>query len=102
MTVDEDVAADYALMGATIDAHEVVRKDGVFEVWPINWDSVRAFLACETQWRVVSTFNRVMETGLDYSGVDVVLRRLGFGDHVFADLQEMEVEAISIFARAGE
>ncbi|MDR5655410.1 DUF1799 domain-containing protein [Ruixingdingia sedimenti] len=65
---------------------------------PVNWSSVCAFLACETQWRAVATLAGVIWLGLDYPAVDVVLRRQGAPDAVFADLQIMEAAALEVFA----
>lgn len=70
---------------------------------PDNWLSVCAFLACETQWRAIAgMMGGLVWLGLDYSAVDVVLRRLGFDDpdSVFADLQVMEDAALAVFAEA--
>ncbi len=73
--------------------------DGV-AVWDINWPSMLAFLDCETQWRVTSTMAGLHWTGLDYQGVDVVLRRTGAPEHVFADVQDMERAALAAFNEA--
>ena len=74
---------------------------------PINWKSVCAFLACETQWRAVpmtvgnmaAIATSVVWLGLDYAAVDVVLRHTAEGDaEVFADLRVMERAALDAFA----
>lgn len=39
------------------------------EVWPENWATVKAFLALETQWRVVA--GRAI--GLDYAAIPATL-----------------------------
>lgn len=73
---------------------------------PCNWQSVCAFLACETQWRAVpmtvgnmaAIATSVIWLGLDYSAVDVVLRRLSAALDVFADIQVMERAALDVFA----
>jgi hypothetical protein len=36
-----------------------------FEVWPENWEAVRLFIRCQTQWRV-SDGRRI---GLDYGAM---------------------------------
>lgn len=75
----------------------------VFRVWDINAKAMKAFLALTTQWRILCVSGglergRMMWLGLDYSAVDVVLRRLGFhGDQVFRDLRVMEEAAIAAF-----
>ena len=66
-------------------------------MWPENWDSVVAFLACETQWRMASTFSRVWPVGLVYSDVDVVLKRFASPPHVFDDLLFMERAVLKVF-----
>ncbi len=87
-------------MGVTFDTLPVLTGEDAFEVYPINWDALRAFLACETQWRCTATMAGIFWLGLDYLAVDVVLRRLGFPDSVFADLQLMEAEALLILSEA--
>lgn len=67
---------------------------------PSNWDSVMAFLACDTQWRAVAAPSGLIWTGLDYAGVDVALRRHDFPASVFADLQVMEIAALSVLGGA--
>ena len=71
-----------------------------FSVWSVNWPSLVAFISAETQWRIAATMDRVIWLGLDYSAVDVVLRRLRSPDHVFGDLLEMERAANAVFAEA--
>ncbi len=82
-----------------------------YEVWDVNWTSLKAFLACDTQWRISVAFHRGAEVrrvrhGLDYSGVDVVLARL-YGHLkakarrvLFEDLMAMEAAALDAFAVA--
>lgn len=61
----------------------------MFDVWPENWDTVQLFLACRTQWRIAAMGGVI---GLDYTGVDVVIKRLGLDvtPDMFAGLQTME------------
>ncbi len=72
------------------------------QVWDSNWPALLAFLACETQWRVEARGMSGVMTylGLDYAGVDVVLRRQGADDAVFADLRVMELAALEAFGEA--
>lgn len=66
-------------------------------VWASNWASVTAFVALETQWRLLPVWGGGSEyLGLDYQAVDVVLRRRGAPDGVFDDLRHMEAAAIRI------
>lgn len=83
-------------MGAQVAPHP--EEDDVFEVMRQNWDSLCAWLACETQWRAVAGSARIVFTGLDYGGVDVVLTRLEAARGVFEDLLLMEREALAVFA----
>ena len=59
-----------------------------------NWDTVRVFMAVQTQWRYGPSGH---PTGLDYAGVRVAVMGLGlrFKD-VFAGLQVMEAEVLSV------
>ncbi|ARE40914.1 hypothetical protein RGUI_2773 [Rhodovulum sp. P5] len=61
----------------------------------VNWQSVCTFLDVETQWRAAAGLAGLIWLGLDYAGVDVVLRRRGLPDSVFADLQVMETAALA-------
>jgi hypothetical protein len=68
-------------------------------VWPENAASVRAFLACATQWRTVSlglAGSRV--TGLDYASCKVILegeKHVMDGD-CWRNLRIMEAEALLV------
>ncbi|MCI5097528.1 MAG: DUF1799 domain-containing protein [Rhodobacteraceae bacterium] len=97
--IDAEIARQFQAMGVEVSVEETpqVETEG-FEVMPENWEIVCAFLACETQWQAVAGFSGLSWLGLNYAGVDVVLRRLQFGDDVFAGLQEMETSALETFA----
>lgn len=88
-------------MGAPVPPAAPVADD-TFEVMTVNWQSLLAFLACETQWRVALGMAGAVWLGLDYAGVDVVLRHrsLNDPDRVFADLQIMESAALAVLAEA--
>lgn len=75
-------------------------REEVFEVMIGNWDSVIAFLDCGTQWRLAVGMGGAVWLGLDYAGVDVVLRHMDLADAgaVFADLRVMERAALAVFA----
>lgn len=96
---DSNVAADFASMGLDLRP-EAVSRDDAFQIWPENWNSLHAWLACETQWRVLTGSGGRDYQGLDYTAVDVVMRRLGLEDQVFSDLQEMERAALATFAES--
>ncbi len=88
-------------MGVTVEfTPDSAEADGAFQVWRENEDALIAWLAVETQWRIVSTMAGLIWLGLDYSAVDVVLRRLKSPDRVFADLQNMELAALEAFNEA--
>jgi hypothetical protein len=67
-----------------------------YEVWADGWASVMAFDALGTQWRT----GMAGATGLDYAAVPAVLRLTGVPRpqwaQVFADLREMEDEALTV------
>lgn len=98
--IDADVIAQFSAMGAQAvptTRHPDSASQEDFAVFPSNWSSVSAFIACETQWRAVATMAGMLWLGLDYSCVDVVMRRLKADDQVFADIQIMEQVALSVF-----
>ncbi len=99
VTLDATLAADFAAMGAVL-AVSAPNPDTAFGVRPDNWDSLCGWLATETQWRATSRKDGIVWLGLDYTAVDVVLRRLKLPDSVFSDLQLMEREALNIFVEA--
>lgn len=74
--------------------------DTVIEVWDEHWQAFAIFRACGTQWRVVATQRSLFHLGLDYPGLEVVMRRLlppeADANAVFADVMLMEAEALPI------
>ncbi len=80
-------------MGLTVEVDQT--ETAAFQVWAVNWESLCFFLDCETQWRVAVGPSGGQLTGLDYSAVDVVLRRRKAADEVFDDLQVMELAALA-------
>lgn len=97
--MDEDLAAQFAALGVAVSAL-VSPEDEGFEIMLANADTLRAWLACSTQWRVAAGMAGLLWLGLDYAAVDVVLRRLSVPepDAVFADLQVMEDVALATLA----
>jgi len=74
----------------------------LFEVWDINAASLDLFLAAQSQWRIISVgmTGALVWLGLDYQGVDVLMRRRGASDkdeQLFADLLVMEGAALDAF-----
>ena len=76
--------------------------DEAFEVLPPNADALDAWLTCQTQWRVAVGMGGMVWLGLDYSAVDVVLRRMKLADPdaVMADLQVMEGAALKVLGES--
>lgn len=98
--MDDDLDGQFARMGASVTiAGTVAPVQEAFEVMLANADAITAWLACETQWRLLSRPERNQWLGLDYPAVDTVLRRLQFADPdaVFRDLQVMEGAALDTF-----
>lgn len=102
--VTADVAAQFAELGVKVTPTAAAEDDQVFEVWDMNWQAVRAFLALSTQWRtaVLSTLARarVVRLGLDYAAIEPTLRLLGMKRprRIFEQLVLMEDEALSFEA----
>lgn len=100
--MDAELDRQFRAMGVTIMPDAATPAKEAFEVMPDNWTSVIAFLACETQWRLLAGARALVWLGLDYAAVDTVLRHLAPDDpaSVFADIQVMEGAALDVFARA--
>ena len=61
-----------------------------------NWDAVRTFCACATQWRLAPSGRRI---GLDYAAAQAAASGQGADwREVFPQLVMMEAEALSRFA----
>ncbi len=88
----DEAAGDAEVFGIALDPE----PDRDFAVLKANWDTVRVFLACHTQWRHGPS-GRVM--GLNYAGAREVARGLRIRwRQVFAGLQLMETEALQILS----
>lgn len=100
--MDDEIAAQFARMGAAVDNPTAPPAEDVFEVFLANADALDAWLACRTQWRIAAGMGGIVWLGLDYGAVDVVLRRMKLTDPdaVFADLQVMEGVALTVFGEA--
>ncbi len=89
-------------MGVPVPRDAIKDDDDMCEVWASNWSALTAFLAVETQWRIITSgAGAAIWLGLDYAAVDVALKRRGFDDDAFIAVQEMERAALDVFARAG-
>ncbi|WP_320194742.1 DUF1799 domain-containing protein [Agrobacterium rosae] len=87
-------------MGFSLGQEIVSVGEDTVLVWDENKDSLTAFLAVETQWRVTAHKERLIWTGIDYNALDVVMRRLQLPEHAFQDVMIMETEALEAFAKA--
>ncbi len=72
------------------------QTEEVFEVMATAWDSLMAFLNCETQWRIGMGMSGLIWFGLDYTACKFVLEDIGAPRHAFADLRVMETAAMKI------
>lgn len=69
-----------------------------YELWPEHGLAWKVFRRSGTQWRKTAGVQRVVWEGLDYAGVEVVMRRCGVpeaqADEVFEQLQVLEDETL--------
>lgn len=109
--IDDDLRRQCATLG--IDPAKLVSEVATaggpadFELWPEHQDAVEVFFACRRQWRVSVGFGGAWFQGMDFSAVDVALRRLGIAEdrhrEVFQHLQVMEDEGVKVLnAQAGD
>lgn len=93
---EEEVDAALAAFGLVADVPVVI--DEPFHLWPEHTEAFRIWGAVQTQWRV----GMAGATGLDYAGVDVLLRTLGLRAperrERFLELQVMERAALREWA----
>ncbi|TIV69449.1 MAG: hypothetical protein E5V89_18765 [Mesorhizobium sp.] len=95
--VDADIAQQFAKLGVDVEVDEDEEK---IDVWRINWQSVMAFLRCETQWRAVAVAvgegSRLIWLGIDYQSARPVYERRNrvTQQRLFADIQVMEHAAL--------
>lgn len=90
-------------MGVAVPDDAVEGEDeDVVAVWDINWRSLLAFLALETQWRVAAGFAGLLWLGIDYAAAAPIIRRRNArsGRRLLADLRVMEREALTVFHEA--
>jgi hypothetical protein len=89
------VLEDARLMGIVLDESEF---STITEVWEENEVSVELFFSLRTQWRWMSLGFGASCLGLDYQGVEAVMRmkRIKERAKVFEDLQIMEAAALSV------
>lgn len=71
------------------------------EVWPENWGVLSLFVGLQTQWHVAIGMGGGGRIGLRYEALYPLLDRAADGDkrewdHLFADVQLMELEVLKI------
>ena len=89
----DELAADAEALGLDLPADP---PDADYWVLQENWDAVRVFCACATQWRLAPSGAR---TGLDYAAARAAADGLGADwREVFPLLAMMEGEALKRFA----
>lgn len=93
--MSEAIRQEFLALGVSV-APAAPEEEAFEEVAECNWQSLLAFLACDTQWRVGVGFGAMVWIGLDYSACDVVFRRRGFADPLFEDLRVMEEAALPV------
>ncbi|WP_339863182.1 DUF1799 domain-containing protein [Paremcibacter congregatus] len=78
------------------DYERRAKQQNDFIVHPDNWDAVRLFISCRTQWRR-GGFNGA-KVGLDYVAVQVVAeaRNIKMTEDTFSGLQIMEAETLRL------
>ena len=92
----ETVRDEFAEFGVRIPEAGAADED-IDQVADCNWESLMAFLACDSQWRTCAIGMAGMAwIGLDYQGCDVALRRGGFADDLWDDVQYMEKMALPV------
>ncbi|MES2207295.1 MAG: DUF1799 domain-containing protein [Pseudomonadota bacterium] len=84
---------DARVMGLKLDPSEIVTNH---EVWSENEHSVDLFFSLATQWRWTAVGMGASCLGLDYAGVDAVMRmqRIKQRKEIFTDIQIMEAAAL--------
>ena len=75
------------------------QEESLFPLYEENVDTLEAFFACSTQWRIDGMSGQVL--GLDYAGVESCfrMRRVRNRSTVFEDVQAMEREALTVMNR---
>ena len=97
--VDRELQDEFADLGVQVELDEV-EEDGSMPILRENWNSVLAFLDCETQWRVTATMAGLIWLGLDYTAVKILLDAEGHGTDIFRDIRIMEVAALPVLNEA--
>ena len=93
-------------MGAPEEVIRARTRPGHFTVWPENWKAFEIFAACATQWRETLIVGprgaHLIPQGLDYTGVEAVMRMLGVRNRkrIFTQIRDFERGALEGFMQA--
>lgn len=95
VAVDELIAATQPLVDVVVDRQE-------FSVWQDNLVALGVFVACSSQWRILTGGKKPYYQGLRYEALEAVLRLQRIKDKaaVFADVQTMEAAAREVLNAA--
>lgn len=88
-----------------VPAHVQQTCEEDYELWPEHALAWRVYVGCGTQWvKTRDWMGRPHWEGLNYAGVDVVMRRYAVPalqrQEVFEQLQVLESEALQLLNRA--
>lgn len=91
-------ATEAAIEAAFRDRDESAGDEDTFEIWQENNAALEIFLSLRTQWRMVAGMGGAYVQGLDYAGVEALLRlkRVPNRTELFEDLQLMEEAALEV------
>lgn len=89
----------FADLGVKVATDETDTLETI-NIMQCNWPAFLVFLACATQWRVVTNTAGLIFLGLDYPGCQIVLQHHAAAPHVFGELQAMEDAALEILNEA--
>ncbi|WP_090700703.1 DUF1799 domain-containing protein [Nitrosomonas aestuarii] len=106
-TIDDDKLADPPEWQAAIEAHEESIQsgddddDGLFAVWPENWDAVVVFCNLRNCWRVDSMSGRYMGILRGEIRSTLQLMQIDEKDHatLFEKIMIMEDAALGVMNR---
>jgi hypothetical protein len=99
--------ADVAELHASISDRRAAVSDEHQGIWSDNAAAVDAFLAVDTQWRMIPVFTNkgvfMCAAGLDYAGVRAGLAAAGIAltPEQWNDLRVIEGEAVAALNEAG-
>ncbi len=97
--IDEDMRQQFAKLGVTVAVKDDEETDAI-AIMTTAWNSVIAFLECQSQWRVAAGLAGIVWLGLDYSACRLVLDDLQAPADTFADLRFMEDAALKVLNEA--